>query len=172
MTLRQASGWVTLVSGGLLMVGLVAGSVMASLGGTAATASGWTVMGPGMMPGTGMMPMMGGAGMRAMMPGFGGTFATDGPIAGAIEVRVEAQNFSFHPSEIRLPKEHPVNVTLVNTTAVLHDLTVPSLRIHLVAAPGTTRTVGVPSIPPGHYVAYCSVPGHADAGMRATLAVE
>lgn len=170
MTPRLVSGWIALVSGALLVLGLVAGSVYGAGGGWIAT-TGRAGMGPGMMPGAGMMPM-GGAGMGGMMPGFGGTFAGQGPISGAAEVRVEALNFSFHPSEIRLPKDHAVNLTLVNTTGVLHDLTVPSLGIQLVAPAGTTRTIGVPSIPAGRYVAYCSVPGHADAGMRATLIVE
>lgn len=172
MMARTIAGWVALVSGALLVLGLVAGSVYGAGGGwVATTASGRTGMGPGMMPGAGMMPR-GGAGMGGMMPGFGGMYAGQGPIAGAPEVRVEAQSFSFHPNEIRIPKDHAVNLTLVNTADLLHDLTVPSLGIQIVAPAGTTRTVGVPSIPAGRYVAYCSVPAHADAGMRATLIVE
>jgi len=54
----------------------------------------------------------------------------------------------------------------------MHDLTVPALGIHIVANPGETKTVGLRGLPPGRYDAYCSVPGHADQGMRAAVLVE
>lgn len=194
MSLRSVSGWVAAISGGLLVIGVVAATVAGSFGWTGArtatAAMGPSMMGaggmfgagpgtigggmgPGMMGGMPMMPMAGGMGaMGGMMRGYGGAYTTDGPIAGAPEVRVQAENFRFDPGEIRLPKDRAVNVTLVNTTGVVHDLTVPALGIRLVAAAGTTRTIGLPSLPAGRYVAYCSVPGHADAGMRATVVVE
>lgn len=63
--------------------------------------------------------------------------------------------------------------TLVNPSenGTPHDLTVPALGIHIVAGAGETKTVGLRSLAAGRYDAYCSVPGHADRGMRATVVV-
>ena len=95
------------------------------------------------------------------------------PVAGAPEARVRATNLSFTPSEIRLPKERAVILTLVNpaSSGVAHDLTVPALGIRIVANAGET-TVGSLELRAGRFSAYCSVPGHAEAGMRATVIVE
>ncbi len=67
-----------------------------------------------------------------------------------------------------------MNLTFTNpaSTGVVHDFTVPALGIHIVANPGETKTVGLHSLAVGRYDAYCSVPGHADLGMRATVIVE
>jgi heme/copper-type cytochrome/quinol oxidase subunit 2 len=121
-------------------------------------------MGPGMM-GPGMV----GPGMM----GFGSSGPASSPIPGASEVRVEALNFGFSPSEVHLPKNADVNLTFSVPAAngVAHDFTVPALGIHVVANPGETRTVGLRGLPAGRYDAFCSVPGHAEAGMRATVVV-
>lgn len=180
MTPRATAGWVAAVSGGLLAIGLVAASVAAAAGwiGVRAVVPGLAapgMMGPAMMGG-GAMPMGPGMmrGMGPMMGGgaYGPGVAGSGAIAGAIEVKIQALNFRFDPSEIRLPKDTSANITLTNTTSVLHDLTIPALGVQLVAPAGATRTLGLSSIPAGRYVAYCSVPGHADAGMRATVLVQ
>lgn len=179
MTVRTIAGWTAVVSGGLLVTSMVA-MTLAGWSGvvrpeTGAASRSTTMMGSGtaMMPMAGMMPMSGGhmSGMGGMMHGT--TASTgEGPIAGAVEVRVQVRNFGFDPNEIRLPKDRDVNITLANPTSVEHDLTVPALGIHLVAQPGTTRTFGVGALPAGRYAAYCSVPGHNESGMRATVIVE
>ena len=163
---QWVAGWTALIAGVLLVIGMAVSSV-ASVGSwsVGSTGAGNGMAGPGMM-GPGMMRMMGGRG--------GALTSGAAPIAGAPEVRVEAANFSFAPSEIRLPKDAAVNLTLVNptSTGVLHDLTVPGLGIRVVASAGQSSTVGLRALPAGRYPAYCSVPGHADAGMRATVIVE
>jgi len=171
MTPRATAGVVAAVSGALLVVGIVATSIAGSAGWAGAGAV-TAAMGPSMMGGP-LMPMAGGhmGAMGGMMRGIAGSTG-DGPIAGAPEVRVQALNFRLEPSEVRLPKDRDVNLTLTNSTAVVHDITVPALGVQVVAQPGTTRTVGLRSLPAGRYVAYCSVPGHADLGMRATVVVE
>jgi len=118
--------------------------------------------------------MMGGAPMGPGMMGFGNSAPAASPVPGAREVRVEAFNFGFSPSELHLPKDTELNLTFANpsSTGTLHDLTVPALGIHVVAAPGETRTIGLKGLPAGRYDAFCSVPGHADMGMRATVIVE
>jgi len=158
---RRVAGWVALGSGMLLLIGIAA----SSLGGATGLAGATWPMGPGMM---GRGPM--GPGMM----GFGVSGPAATAIPGANEVRVQAANFSFSPSEIRLHAGAEVNLTLSNpaSTGVVHDLTVPALGIHVVANAGESRTVGLRGLPAGRYDAYCSIPGHADLGMRATVIVE
>lgn len=173
MTARTIAGWTALASGLLLVVAMAGSALVAGVTGNVnPTAFRW-------MTGTGMGPemMRFGTGPGRMGPGMMG-FGTSGPAAtpipGAAEVRVEAANFSFTPNEIRLPANADVNLTLVNPseTGTPHDLTVPTLGIHIVAGAGETKTVGVRGLAPGRYDAYCSVPGHADRGMRATVVVQ
>lgn len=171
MTAQRMAGLTALVAGILLVLGIVAAAVTGPSGWGSASA-GYSGMGPGMMAGGHM-----GAGMMSGMSGMMG-FGTSGPastaVPGANEVRVQAANFGFSPAEIRLPRGTDVNLTLVNPSAngVVHDLTVPALGIHVVANAGETRTVGLRGLAAGRYDAYCSVPGHSDAGMRATVIVD
>jgi len=155
MSARTIAGWTALVSGALLVLAMLVGAT-GSGGGAAITGF---PMGPGMV-GPGMM-------------GFGSSGPASSPIPGASEVRVEALNFGFSPSEVHLPRNADVNLTFSVPAAngVAHDFTVPALGIHLVANPGETRTVGLRGLPAGRYDAFCSVPGHAEAGMRATVVV-
>ncbi len=174
MNVQRIAGFTALISG-LLLVLAIFGMAIAGTGAIGdAPWSGWQsgpgMMGPGMMGGGHMGPGMMGPGMM----GFGASGPAATAIPGATEVRVQAANFSFTPSEIRLPKGADVNLTLVNPAAsgVVHDLTVPALGIHIVANAGETRTVGLRGLAAGRYDAYCSVPGHAELGMRATVVVE
>jgi heme/copper-type cytochrome/quinol oxidase subunit 2 len=165
MTAQRVAGWVAIISGVLLLVGIAASAIGGAAGLTGSSATAYWPMNPGMM---GSGPM--GPGMM----GFGNAGPAATAIPNATETRVQAANFGFTPNEIRLPKGADVNLTLNNPPAngVLHDLTVPALGIHVVANPGETRTVGLRGLAAGRYDAYCSVPGHADLGMRATVIVE
>jgi len=160
MSARTIAGWTALVSGALLVLAMLFASTGAAIGAA--------VMGFPMSPG-----MMGPGMMGPGMMGFGSSGPASAPIPGASEVRVEALSFSFAPSEVHLPKNADVNLTFSVPAAngVVHDFTVPALGIHVVANPGETRTVGLRGLPAGRYDAYCSVPGHAEAGMRATVVV-
>lgn len=201
MSAQRVAGWTAVVSGLLLVIGItVASFAPADASGPGATGAGPVaaaactgtgMMGTtdghmgttGMMGGTGMLGgtgMMGSAHMAGGMMGraiggcLGAAPAGAAPIAGATEVRVRATNFAFTPNEIRLPKNEATNLTLENPAAsgVVHDLTVPGLGIHVAAGSGQTATVGLRGLAAGRYDAYCSVPGHADLGMRATVIVD
>jgi len=148
------------------------------MGGGMSAGSGMTgmTMGSGMGSGMGMMGSNGmGAGMMGPghMYGWGGTSTatSSAAIPGASEVRVTAGEFTLSPAEIVLPASGAVNLTLDNRGALPHDLTIPALGVRIVAAGGQTQTVGLRDLPAGTYTAYCSIPGHADAGMRATVIV-
>ena len=162
MNAQRIAGFTALIAGAIVVIGMLAQAVAgpSAFGG----AGGWP-MGP---------RMMGGGGMGPGMMGWGTSGPASSPIPNAPEVRVQAANFSFTPNEVHLPKNADVNLTFTNpsSTGVVHDFTVPALGIHMVANPGETRTVGLRGLPAGRYDAYCSVPGHADSGMRATVIVE
>ncbi len=175
MNAQRIAGLTALVAG-LLLVLITVGTAMSGPIGAFGNgpSTSWQV-GPGMM-GSGQLGagMMGSGHMGAGMMGFGASGPAATAVPGATEVRVQAANFGFAPNEIRLPKGADLNLTLANPagTGVVHDLTVPALGIHLVANAGETRTAGLRGLAAGRYDAYCSVPGHADLGMRATVVVE
>lgn len=164
MTTQRIAGLTALTTGLLLVFAIVASAIGGTSGVGGSAPAGWQ-FGPGMM-GVGQM----GPGMM----GFGSSGPAATAVPGAAEVRVQVGNFGFTPNEIRLPKGVEVNLTLVNpaATGVQHDLTVPGLGIHLIANAGETRTAGLRGLAAGRYDAYCSVPGHADLGMRAIVVVE
>jgi uncharacterized cupredoxin-like copper-binding protein len=167
---QRIAGLTALIAGLLLVFALAASAISGATGAFGNDPSTVWQMGPGMMGAGRIGPGMMGPGMM----GFGASGPAATAVPGATEVRVQTANFSFTPNEIRLPKGADVNLTLVNpaATGVVHDLTVPALGIHLVANAGETRTVGLRGLAAGRYDAYCSVPGHADLGMRATVVVE
>ena len=144
-----------------------------AMGGGIGAGSGMTGMGMGsgmgMMGSSGMAGMMGSGHMHAW--GGASTVTSSAAIPGAPEVRVTAGEFTLSPAEIVLPASGAVNLTLENRGALPHDLTIPALGVRVVAAGGQTQTVGLRDLPAGTYTAYCSIPGHADAGMRATVIV-
>ena len=177
MTAQRIAGWIAAISGILLLVFVVAGSVLGAtgVGQTWSVGSGTTTfgMGPGMMggfgsTGYGMGPGMMGSGHMGY--GYGSQGATT-QITGAPTVTVTATDLRFSPTEITLASRE-ANLSLTNDGVVLHDLTVPALGIRIVAAPGQTTTVGLRDLPAGRYAGYCSVPGHAEAGMRIAVVVQ
>lgn len=189
MRVRTVAGWIAVGAGILLLVGGAAASFMPTvatvagpLGAAPASACQETgLMGTGGDHMGGSIGMMGGAGRLAsgmMHSGAGQCSAaaqrTEARIPGAIEVQVRTANFAFTPRETRLPRATAVNLTLDNpaSTGTAHDLTVPGLGIHLMAGPGETVTIGLRDLAPGRYDGYCAIPGHANAGMRATIIVE
>ena len=93
------------------------------------------------------------------------------PYADATVVDVTATDLAFDPSAIAVDADQPVNLRLVNRGQVFHDLTIPDLDVTLAAEPGETVTAGITVDTPGTYEFLCTVPGHADAGMRGTLTV-
>lgn len=162
MSAQSVAGWIAVGAGLALVATLLVSTIAPAAAGSPGASC---PMGPG---------MMGGRGHMGGMKGFGNAGPASTAIPGATEVRVQTANFRFSPSEIRLPKDADVNLTLTNPAAngVVHDLTVPALGIHALANTGETRTIGLRGLAAGRYEAYCGTPGHADLGMRATVIVE
>jgi len=167
MNTTKIAGLTAVVAGIALLVLMLVMAVVGP-GYAAGTGAGW--------PGNGGGFSMMGQG-TGMMGGHLGGYASDGTagaaaIPGATDVTITAADLTFSPTELRLPAGRDVNLTLVNRGQVLHDLTIPGLGVHIVAGPGESRTVGLRNLTPGRSAGFCSVPGHAQAGMRVTVVVE
>jgi len=93
-------------------------------------------------------------------------------IEGAFQVNVVGTEFGFAPGVITLAQNEPVNLTFVNNGRISHDLVVPDLDIHLAAGPGREAITGFTPTEIGTYAIVCTLPGHANRGMTATLVVE
>lgn len=114
--------------------------------------------------------------MGQMEPGMHGPRGEAGrapaPEAGADEILIVADEFSFEPDELRLVAGETVNVTLDNRGVAFHDFVIGDIGFALVADPNRRSTGALLFDRPGRYEFICSVPGHAQAGMTGTVVVE
>jgi Cu+-exporting ATPase len=103
-----------------------------------------------------------------------GVVAADRAItAAATHVDIVARDLTFEPSEIRVPAESFVVVTIRNEDPVFHDWMVEGLaNVDIAVRPGETADGRVRFDSRGTYRFVCTVPGHAEAGMVGTLVVE
>ncbi len=101
-----------------------------------------------------------------------GADSSSQPIPGATELTLDADEFGFSPMAITVDQDVPVNLTLVNTGSLVHDLTIPELGFRVVATAGQLATGGLVPDRPGTFAFQCSIPGHAQAGMTGTLVVK
>jgi plastocyanin len=92
-----------------------------------------------------------------------GASASAGPIA------IRAFDLGFEPAMVHVAAPGTYAVTFVNDGGTLHDLTFAD-DTKIEAAPHTTSS-GRVTVPAGGLTFICSVPGHADAGMRGAVMV-
>ena len=66
----------------------------------------------------------------------------------------------------------PVTLKVTNSGTVQHNVTVKETGTATkLLAPGATETLSLGDLKAGDYTIFCSVPGHEEAGMKATLTV-
>jgi plastocyanin len=88
-------------------------------------------------------------------------------------VTVVASDFQFQPVAVAVPPSTRVRLTFVNDGREFHDLVVEGLPdVHANARPGQRVAITFTTPASGNYQVICSVPGHATAGMTATMKVE
>ena len=93
------------------------------------------------------------------------------------EIEIEAGEFYFKPENITVKAGTPVKFVVTNTGKVEHDFSFPSLGITHAHAepghilPGQTDSLEITFDQAGTYIFDCSIPGHADAGMKGTVKV-
>ncbi len=97
--------------------------------------------------------------------------ASSEPVAGAEEITVRTGDLWFKPERIEVSNGAALNITVRNDGAVFHDFTIDELDLMIDVEAGDTVTAGLSDVEPGNYDFYCSVPGHAQAGMTGTLAI-
>jgi heme/copper-type cytochrome/quinol oxidase subunit 2 len=133
--------------------------------------NGTTMMGTNGMPGSMMSngQMMNGSMTNGPMMGHASSSPT---IPGAREIAITASALKFAPAEIHVRAGEDVTIVLTATDTT-HDFTIDEFGFHVAATPGQAGR-GSFHAPPtaGQYTAYCSVAGHRQAGMTATVIVD
>ena len=85
---------------------------------------------------------------------------------------VHAIDIAFQEKELTIPANTDVQVTVVNSGVLQHDLTIDELKVQTKTLNGGDSDTVTINAPAGTYEYYCSVPGHKEAGMVGTLTVE
>jgi len=88
------------------------------------------------------------------------------------KVEVMLSEFKIDPSSIPVPTGQPIEFTVMNHGQAQHTFAVDvngKTYVTDLINPGTTATLPVPALAAGSYQAYCTVPGHKDLGMSATV---
>jgi nitrite reductase (NO-forming) len=92
------------------------------------------------------------------------------PAAATDAIEIEAFDLGFKPAMITVPGAGVYDVAFKNTGSTTHDVTFAD-GTKLVAEAGQSATAMV-TIPAGGMAFLCSIPGHADAGMKGEVRVE
>jgi len=90
--------------------------------------------------------------------------------AAAGATTVEMSEFALTPAVLTVAAGGSLEVT--NTGTAAHNLTVSDTDLATAdLAAGESETLDLSSLEPGEYEVICSIPGHADAGMKGTLTI-
>ena len=92
-----------------------------------------------------------------------------GQAASTSAVEIHAFDLGFKPAELSVAAAGPVAVTFVNDGATIHNITFAD-GTAITADAGKTAT-GTVNVPAAGLTFLCSIPGHADAGMKGAIAV-
>jgi uncharacterized cupredoxin-like copper-binding protein len=86
-------------------------------------------------------------------------------------INVSLAEFSITPDALTATAGAPLAFAISNDGQAEHDFTVDQGPQSETLAPGDTTTLESEGLEAGTYRVFCSLPGHADAGMEATLEV-
>jgi nitrite reductase (NO-forming) len=95
---------------------------------------------------------------------------TTAPATATDKIEIEAFDLGFKPAMISVPGAGMYDVSFKNTGSTKHDITFAD-GTKLVAEAGQSATAMV-TIPASGMAFLCSIPGHADAGMKGEVRVE
>jgi uncharacterized cupredoxin-like copper-binding protein len=93
------------------------------------------------------------------------------PKPGAPTVHVTGVDFKFQPSTITVKAGETVDIVFDNGGQNPHTFTVQGTSFELKADPGKSDTAALKGLKAGTYQFICSIPGHAQLGMKGTLTV-
>lgn len=92
---------------------------------------------------------------------------------GVTALTVEGTEYRFDPREIRVNSGESVRITFRNTGVIEHDWSVPDLGIATSTVPaGQEAELEFRPTRRGTFEIICTVPGHKELGMTATLVVQ
>jgi outer membrane protein assembly factor BamB len=94
------------------------------------------------------------------------------PVSQSGALQVDMHEFAFTPSQITIAANTDVQVTFTNTGALPHNFTCDQLGLKTPDDPPGQSTSITINAAAGTYDFICSIPGHADAGMRGQLIVQ
>lgn len=102
------------------------------------------------------------------------TIPSSAPSTGSAQtVNVSGNEFAFTPATITVKKGQEVKLTFKNNGQYPHNFTVSELGIATnTVGPGEETTITFTPDKTGSFTYICTVPGHADRGMKGTLIVE
>ena len=87
----------------------------------------------------------------------------------ARSIAIEAFDLGFNPSTIAVPAPGTYDVTFHNTGSTLHNVTFADGTA--ISADAGATVAGKVTVPSGGITFLCSIPGHADAGMKGSITV-
>lgn len=89
------------------------------------------------------------------------------------EITVIGTEFNFNPPEITVKKGETVEITFKNAGQYPHNLAFSNLNLATkTIQPGQEDVIRFTPQNTGEFTFVCTVPGHADKGMKGTLKVE
>jgi len=101
-----------------------------------------------------------------------GGFAASATFADTVTT-VVAEKFNFKPSNLTAEAGETVKIAFANKGSLSHNLTFKNLDAKTeTIQSGNTQTIELQVDEPGTYQFICTVPGHAQAGMKGKLVVE
>ncbi|RLT57727.1 MAG: hypothetical protein DWI71_03880, partial [Chloroflexi bacterium] len=123
--------------------------------------------------GTGMRPNMLGSNPGPRMPAnpSQSTARTTDSRTETQRLDVTAREFAFTPAKFSIEKPGSLVVNFTNAGVVEHDFTITGVTGRAYALPASKGTGTFDLTKPGTYAVMCSIPGHKEAGMVATLVV-
>jgi manganese oxidase len=102
----------------------------------------------------------------------GGTAVGEQAQGAPAVVQVMLSDFAIEPETISVPADTPLSITVMNHGPAVHTfgVTIDGSTTETEALePDATTQLDLPALPPGIYDALCTVTGHTDLGMVATV---
>jgi len=90
--------------------------------------------------------------------------------AAGTTISVSGKEFSFRLSKTSIPKPETVTFTFHNVGTMAHDFAIGGKKTRLIGA-GKTARLTVTFHKKGRFPYLCTVPGHAEAGMKGVFTV-
>jgi manganese oxidase len=91
------------------------------------------------------------------------------PTTAAVDVQLG--DIFISPQELTAPAGADITLEVENTGGIQHDLVLEGGPKTALIDPGTRASLDVGTLEPGTYTVFCSVPGHREGGMVASLVV-